>query len=177
MSLEGRRLRRRPWSLDIFPSRFRRSDGRGRPSHSVARASTPASRIEVGSIFSRNDIVDGSTHTGIPEGANRRLHARFPEGCSENRPPLQRRFLRIRQITTCKYVLYDYYAFTPALRDGIVFCIGIPALKRRPIFKAPLRGALQFGQFPSRFQQSDGRGRPSRNVQTQASVASNTQRA
>src|SRR5215468_6941682 len=80
MSLEGRRLRRRPWSLDIFPSRFRRSDGRGRPFHSVARASTPASRIVVGGIFSRNDIVDGSTHTGIPEGANRRLHTRVPEG-------------------------------------------------------------------------------------------------
>src|SRR6516165_12237842 len=87
-------------------------------------------------VFSRNDIVDGSTHTGIPEGANRRLHTRVPEGRSENRPALQRRFLRIRKITTCKYVLYDYYAFTPALRDGIVFCIGIPALKRRPIFKA-----------------------------------------
>jgi len=36
----------------------------------VERASPPASRIEAGSIFSRNDIVDGSTHTDIPEGAS-----------------------------------------------------------------------------------------------------------
>ena len=77
-----------------FQSRFRQSDGRGRPSHIVAQASPPASRIEAGSIFSRNDIVDGSTHT-VPEGANRQLHTRAPEGRSENRPALQRRFRTI----------------------------------------------------------------------------------
>ena len=78
-----------------FQSRFRQSDGRGRPSHIVAQASPPASRIEAGSIFSRNDIVDGSAQTGIPDGANRRLHTRAPEGRSENRPALQRRFRTI----------------------------------------------------------------------------------
>ena len=86
-----------PGSLDIFPSRFRQSDWRGRPSHIVARASPPASRIEAGCIFSRNDIVDGSTHTGIPAGTNRRLHTHAPEGRSDNRPALQlqRRFRTI----------------------------------------------------------------------------------
>src|SRR5262249_15371873 len=87
------RCKQRPIVFGHFSKPF--SDGRARPSHIVARVSTPASRIEAGSIFSRNDIVDGSTHTGIPEGANRPLHARAPEGRSENRPALQRRFLTI----------------------------------------------------------------------------------
>ena len=42
--LEGRRLRR-PLEFGQFPSRFRQSGGRGRPSHIVARASPPASKF------------------------------------------------------------------------------------------------------------------------------------
>jgi len=52
--LEGRRLRR-PLEFGQFPSRIRQSDGRGRPSHIVARASPPAERasLETPSSLSR----------------------------------------------------------------------------------------------------------------------------
>src|SRR5215475_1221876 len=57
--------------------------------------------------------------------SNRGNQPRFAVFCAENimdpkraKGVGHRETHRIRQITTCKYVSYDYYAFTPALRDG-----------------------------------------------------------
>ena len=38
-------------------------------------------------------------------------------------------------------------SFTPTLRDGPIWNPKKPVLKRRPIFKASLRDALEFGHF------------------------------
>jgi hypothetical protein len=83
--------------------------------------------------------------------SNRGDQPRFAVFCAENimdpnrtKGIGHRETYRIRKITTCKYVFYNYCAFTPALRDGgslLVLEYQQPALKRRPIFKAPLRGA------------------------------------
>src|SRR5262249_29650849 len=62
------------------------------------------------------------------------------------------------------FMILSFHPAPPGRGSLLVLEYRQPALKRRPIFKAPLRGALEFGQSPSRFQQSDGRGRPSHNV-------------
>jgi len=61
----------------------------------------------------------------------------------------------------CFVCLLRFHPGPPGRGSLLVLEYRQPALKRRPIFKAPHRGALEFDQFPSRFQQSDGRGRPS----------------
>src|SRR5215472_4416756 len=71
--------------------------------------------------------------------SNRGNQPRFAVFCAENimgpnreKGVGHREIYRIIEITLCKYVFNYYCSFTPALRDGILFCIRIPALKRRP---------------------------------------------
>jgi len=72
-------------------------------------------------------LCDGAKIRPEPS-SNRGNQPRFAVFCAENimdpnraKGVGHRETYRIIKITTCKYVLYYYYAFTPALRDGILF--------------------------------------------------------
>ena len=51
----------------------------------------------------------------------------------------------------CFVFLLRFHPGPPGRGSLLVLEYRQPALKRRPIFKAPHRGALEFDQFPSRF--------------------------
>ena len=57
---------------------------RGRP--------RPRPELKLGASFQGTISLTARRTPAIPAGANRRLHTRAPEGRSENRPALQRRF-------------------------------------------------------------------------------------
>src|SRR5215468_6131079 len=91
----SRRCRQRPWSLDNFQAVFGNLTGedarptlwRGRP--------RPRPELKLGASFQGTISLTARRTPAIPECANRRLHTRAPEGRSENRPALQRRFRTI----------------------------------------------------------------------------------
>jgi hypothetical protein len=88
---------------------------------------------ESGGPVARDILRDKIEGNASPdEQLDRRIEeAKKLNGSKPSKSVGHRETYRIRQITTCKYVCYDHYAFTPALRDpsgtGILACIGIPA--------------------------------------------------